>query len=166
MGHDPDKRIQFIVQTDDYDNSYMLSTSMFLDEGIMAKFNCDGCFQITDPLNFSIAISNSIPGFLQSLQGFCNYHDERLIATEFDSVDDFMFRNQKGDFVIGDANWREKVGKIAQTGFEKLFIKENKYREQAEYRFVWLIDSAHHEMYDYMDLNCREAVKFCRAIKL
>lgn len=165
MGHDPDKRIQFIVQTDDFDHSYLLSTSLIFDKNLLDKFECDGCFQIIDPLNFSIAISNAILGFTQVLQGFCNYQDKRIISTEFNSVDDLIFKNSTSDCVIGDRNMREKIAKITQTGYEKLFLKENTYQEQAEYRFVWLIDGTNYKMFEHLDLECREAIQFCRKIQ-
>lgn len=165
MGHDPDKRVQFIVQTDDFNNSYMLSTSLFHDADLLRQFECNACFQIIDPLAFAVAVANALPGFIGSFQGYCNYQERRIISTEFEKPEDLMMRNSKGDFVIGDQNYNDKVGKIAKTGFEKLFVKEVKYQTQAEYRFVWLVDSANFPVENYLDLNCKEAVNYCKVIQ-
>lgn len=166
LGHDPDNRMQFIVQTDDFDNSYMLSTSLLLRSELSKTFNCDGCFRILDPIGFSVAISNSLTGFIQSVNGFCQYEEERLIKTEFPSVDMLDFRNEEGAMLIGDKKMRQRVKEISKTGFEKLFLKERKYQEQVEYRFIWIIDPKYHEVRDFIDINCLEAVQFCKKVNL
>jgi len=166
LGHDPDYRVQFVVQTDDFDNSYMLSTSLLFKSELFETFNCDACFQILDPIGFSVAISNSLTGFIQSVNGFCQYEKERLIKTEFPSVDMLDFRNEEGAMLIGDKKMRQRVQEISKTGYEKLFLKEIKYQDQVEYRFIWIIDPKYHTMSDYIDLNCPEAIQFCKIVNI
>jgi hypothetical protein len=46
-----------------------------------------------------------------------------------------------------------------------MFLKEKRYQNQCEYRFVWAINTQFYTMSDFIDIECKEAVQFCERIE-
>ena len=57
--------------------------------------------------------------------------------------------------------WRDGLG----DGTDLMFLKEKKYQNQAEYRFIWQINSQFYKLQDFIEVECKEAVQFCERIK-
>jgi hypothetical protein len=116
-------------------------------------------------LDFSVAISNAILGFRQSFQGFCNYREHRIIKKLIPGMDINDFTGPEGTIIIGGEKGNQRTNEILGNGIDLMFLKEKKYQEQFEYRFVWTINSQFYPMADYIDIHCKEAVQFCEKIE-
>ena len=58
----------------------------------------------------------------------------------------------------------QRSNEIIGNGIDLLFLKENKYQTQAEFRFVWSINTKFHTMKEHLDVECGEAIEFCERI--
>lgn len=140
-------------------NDYILSTSLIYDEEIMRTFKTDSCLKIVRPLEFSLAILNSIPGSIGMHIGFCNYQNTRTI--------DLMLPNfTKSDFLDGPLFSFTQPSKpmIEQDPMKLKFLKESKYQNQFEFRLLWSIDDRYFAMAEYLDIECKEAILYCEKI--
>lgn len=155
---------QVVGVTETGNDAYILCTSVLETKELMEEFHTDGYFRVKDTLGFSVAISNSIPGFSQAVQGFCNYRDFRLIDKPIAdmSVDDFT--DDEGQLIIGGPKMLQRLSEMVGDGSELMFLKERKYQKQAEYRFIWRINSQFYKAQDFIDVECREAIQFCERI--
>lgn len=55
----------------------------------------------------------------------------------------------------------KRTSQLIGNGIDLMFLKEQKYQYQAEFRFVWSIATQYFEMHEYLDLTCKEAVQYC-----
>lgn len=156
--------MQVVGVTEVGTDAYILSTSILGSEELMEVFGTNDCVRIKDPLGFSLAIANSIPGYSQSFQGLCNYQDFRLIDKPIADMSMNDFANESGQLIIGGPRMLQRLGEMVGDGTDLMFLKEKKYQNQAEYRFVWQINSQFYELRDYIDVECREAVQFCERV--
>lgn len=69
---------QFHVMSDVGKEAYILCGSLLESQEMKRNFECDGCFRVVRPIEFSVAISNALTGFAKSFQGFCNYRSTRF----------------------------------------------------------------------------------------
>lgn len=142
-------------------NAYMLCGSIIDSESIRKELDTKTCFRITNPLQFSVAVSNAILGFMQSFQGFCNYKEHRLIKKIIPGMDIKDFTGIDGNLIIGGEKQMKLEDEIIGNGIDLMFLKEKKYQPQCEYRFVWTINTKYYQMQDYIDIECKEAIQFC-----
>jgi len=136
-------------------NEYLLSTSLILSDVLKEKF-CKSYFQIHDPLAFSIAVSNALVGCIEAKMGFCDYLETRSIFRS-DGV-------ENTDPEKKATPTQEHFNKVMQDTRELMFVKSIEYQYQAEYRFVWSIDTRFFELYDHVDIICKEAIQYCTKI--
>ncbi len=54
---------------------------------------------------------------------------------------------------------------MIQKGIDLLFLKEDKYQAQAEYRFLWSLDDRFYKLEPYIDIECKSAIQFCEKIE-
>jgi len=155
---------QFHVMSNVGSDAYMLCGSIIESDKIKKTFNTNACFRIVKPLDFSVAVSNAILGFKQSFQGFCNYREHRIIKKLIPGMDINDFTGPEGDIIIGGEKGNQRTNEILGNGIDLMFLKEKKYQEQFEYRFVWTINSQFYPMSEYIDINCKEAAQFCEKI--
>ncbi|WNB17858.1 hypothetical protein [Marivirga arenosa] len=146
-------------------NGYMLSTSLLHSQSIMDEFETDGVFRIKDPINFAAAISNSILGNDQVFVGFCNYQDGRIIEKEIKGLSAKDFTNEEGNFIIGGPGMAKRTNEMIGNGIDLMYLKDNKYQVQSEFRFVWTIRNQFFEMNEFLDIECKEAIQYCERIK-
>lgn len=144
-------------------DAYILCTSVIESEELMKEFKTNGSFRIKDPLGFSLAVANAIPGFSQAVQGFCNYQDLRLVNKEMPGMSTKEFTDEQGHLIIG-GGLLNRLGGMTGDGTDLMFLKEKKYQKQAEYRFFWRIDSKFFKLQEYADIECKEAIQFCERI--
>jgi len=156
---------QFHVMTQTGNDSYVFCGSVLESDELKKIFNCDSCYRIIRPLEFSLSISNAIVGFKQSYQGLCNYRDYRIIAKTIEDMSISDFTNEQGEFIIGGQKMNQRVNQLIGSGAELMFLKEKKYQDQVEYRFIWAINSQFYPMKDYIDIECKEAIQFCERIE-
>jgi hypothetical protein len=152
---------QVVGVTEAGNDAYIFCTSIIESEELVREFKTDGYFKIKDPLGFSLAVANSIPGFSQAMQGLCNYKDFRLVNKPTDGMSISDFTNEAGELIIGGSKMIQRLGEMAGDGTDLLLLKEKKYQKQAEYRFVWKINSQFFELQAFIDLECKEAIQFC-----
>lgn len=156
---------QFHVMSNVGSDAYMLCGSIIDSDAIRNTFKTDSCFRIVKPLDFSVAVSNAILGFKQSFQGFCNYREHRLIKKLIPGMDINDFTGPEGTIIIGGQKGNERTNQILGNGIDLMFLKEKKYQDQCEYRFVWTINTQFFTMSDYIDIECKEAVQFCERVE-
>ncbi|MBN2156817.1 MAG: hypothetical protein JW776_12310 [Candidatus Lokiarchaeota archaeon] len=164
-GESTKEGFQFHVMTQTGNDCYILCGSLVESERLKEIFNCDSCFRIINPLEFSVAISNAIIGFKQSSQGICNYRDYRIITKTIEDLSINDFTNEQGNLIIGGHKMNKRINQLIGSGIELMFLKENKYQDQVEYRFVWSINTQFYPMKEYIDIDCKEAIQFCERIE-
>jgi len=131
-------------------SQYIFCTSLINSDELKSDFGVDSCIRIFKPFEFTIAILNSIANSSGASYGLCNYQDSRYVESMseksmVDVVDDFI--NFSG----------EQMG----NGLDMLFLKENKYQYQNEFRFVWDVNVPYDELPENMIVECKEALKYC-----
>lgn len=146
-------------------NGYMLSTSLINSEQIKEEFETDDLFVIKDPINFAASISSCIPGNDQIFIGFCHYQNGRLIEKEIKGLSINDFTNEEGNFIIGGPGMGQRTNEMIGNGIDLMYLKDNKYQSQSEFRFIWTIRNQYFEMKEYLDIECKEAIQFCRKIE-
>lgn len=146
-------------------NGYMLCTSLLYDESLMKDFEVDCCLKINDPVNFLNAILNAIPGSNAAFLGFCNYKEFRNVTKNINPFSDTDDLNENGELIIGGHNFNQRIQETIGSGMDLMFLKELKYQNQFEFRFVWNIDTRHFEVEDYIDIKCKEAIQYCEIMK-
>jgi hypothetical protein len=152
----------FHVMTDAGANGYMLSASLEDSAAIKKEFDVDSYFEIFDPLGFSVAVANALPGQQEAFLGFCNYQDKRVIEKTLEEMSLSDFTGEDGNIVLMHPKMNERIHQLVGNGIDFLFLKDKKYQSQSEFRFVWRIDGAHFDVKDHVDIICKEAIQFCR----
>jgi hypothetical protein len=155
---------QFLLMTNTGESEYMLCSSLIQSDELTKQFNVDSFFKIIKPLEFSAAISNSIPGCSQAFLGFCNYQDHRIVEKKIKDFSINEFTDEKGSFIIGGPKMSQRTNEIMENGIELMFLKENKYQVQAEFRFIWSINSQFYSIKEFLDIECKEAIQFCEKV--
>jgi hypothetical protein len=156
---------QYHVMSNIGSDAYMLCGSIIDSDDIKKIFDTDTCFRILKPIDFSVAVSNSILGFKQSFQGFCNYREERMIKKLIPGMDVNDFIGPEGTLILGGQKGNERTDQILGNGIDLMFLKEKRYQNQCEYRFVWTINTQFYTMSDFIDIECKEALQFCEKVE-
>lgn len=130
------------------DYQYVLCTSMLGNKNIMAQFEANDCFVISNPLQFAAEIASNIPGCKRVFQGVCNYNENFSVYSPNISLEgtNGLAEHQ------ADALLRHTLGS------EHFFKKPSKYSSQYEYRFVFETDR---EVSEYIDIVSIAASKLC-----
>jgi hypothetical protein len=156
---------QFNVMTNVGKDSYILCGSLIDSEEIKKEFECDSCFRIVKPLEFSVAISNALTGYSRSFQGFCNYQSTRILKKAIEGMDIKDFTGPEGTLIDGGPKGNQRINQIIGNGIDLMFLKEEKYQSQSEYRFIWSINTNFYAVLEYIDIECKEAIQFCERIE-
>lgn len=155
---------QFLLMTNTGESEYMFCSSLIQSDELTKQFNVDSYFKIIKPLEFSSAILNSIPGCSQAFLGFCNYQDHRIIEKKIKGFSINEFTDEKGSFIIGGPTMSQRTNEIMENGIDLMFLKENKYQAQSEFRFIWSINTQFYQIKESYDIECKEAIQFCEKI--
>jgi len=59
----------------------------------------------------------------------------------------------------------QRINQLIGSGAELMFLKEKKYQDQVEYRFIWAINNQFYPMKEYIYIECKEAIQFCERIE-
>jgi hypothetical protein len=165
LGTSDKSGFQFHVMTQTGNDAYMLSGSTIESENLMKTFGTDGYFRITKPIEFCVAISNSINGSNRLLQGICNYRDQRIIKKLITGLDIKDFIGPEGTIIIGGQKGNQRINEIIENGIDLMFLKEKSYQNQSEYRFIWTINTQFNKIEEFIDVECKEAVQYCERIE-
>lgn len=140
-------------------NSFILCTSTEENKELMNKFNANGYFKIKDSTGFGAAISNRIPGFIDGIEGFCKYSEQRNIQRQ---LPDFNFDDLKAGPESNQIGIDKLFALTAQIGREDVFFNKHiSFIHQNEYRFVWNVS---HPTDEAVIIECPEAVNFCEKV--
>lgn len=149
-------------------NAYILCGSLVPSRRIMSCFNTDSAIVIFDTRGFGEAVSRMLPNCREGFDGPCSYQGKRIIQRcdlghhEFGPmtpvVEPSGFSN-----VPADAQRPTEIERLfpllaSIAGREVYFLKEMRFLEQNEWRFVWLIDGVAES---YLDICVPEAIRFC-----
>jgi len=126
-----------MARTQHAHNCLILSTSTVADEGLMEAFETNGYFSIKNSTGFGTAIANRLPGFLEGIEGFCIYAEQRMIKRRLDSftLDDLKQAPESPSLSL------DKIFALTAQigGADVLFVNHIRFRHQNEYRFVWTV---------------------------
>lgn len=137
-------------------NAYILSTTTELTEKVKLDFNGKCALKINNPTLFGLELSKKIPFVNSGLEGHCNYVKSRVHFFENDSELNNIF--QKLDFKNNP--YSHEIFKQITLGME-LFLKDEKYTHQKEYRLIWFSQP---NVKESIIVNCPEAIKLCDKI--
>lgn len=143
------------------EGAYMLSASLVSSEDLQGKFYANSYFTIEDPLGLFFAISNAIPGIVSGCIGSCNYLPTVVISKKIHELSRNDFQDDQGRFSIGP-KMMGRANQIIGNDHELLFLKEDKYQYQSEFRFVWKINAQFFKLQSHFDVECKEAIQFCK----
>ena len=140
-------------------NSLILCTSTEGSQELMDAFCTNGYFKIKDTTNFGAAIANRIPGFLEGMEGFCIYAEQRIIQRQ---LTEFKFEDLKAGPDGNSISLDKLFTLTSQIGdADVLFVKQTRFKHQGEYRFIWNVS---YEVSDAIILDCPEARQFCEKV--
>ncbi|RYY86541.1 MAG: hypothetical protein EOO15_14225 [Chitinophagaceae bacterium] len=152
---------QVLAMTNVGHDAYILCTSLVESNELKSTFDVAECLKIINPLGFSNAIMNAIPGTTQSFLGFCNYQEHRVVQKTIEGLSVNDFTNDEGELIIGGETFWQRNQELVGNGTDLLFLKERKYQNQVEFRFVWTVNTAFFDVPNYLDIVCKEAIQFC-----
>jgi hypothetical protein len=137
-------------------NAYVLSTTMRYDAELMKAFGCDSYIRINRSMDFGVAIARHISGLVSAFEGPCLYQSMKIIEKDLGYVDVNRFRDPKNPQQIRKDLLSEFI--LSQMEHYPLFMKDETFAEQSEYRFVWI---TRNEPSDYLDIKVPDAMQFC-----
>lgn len=156
---------QNLIMTNTGQNGYMLCTSLLYSKDLMTEFGVDSCIRIKDTVGFSNAILNAIAGSNEAFLGFCNYKEFRVATKNIQTFSDQDDLSENGTITIFRPKFNDRINETIGSGIELMYMKELKYQNQCEFRFVWNIDRRFFEIKEYLDIECKEALQFCELIE-
>lgn len=157
--------LQFNVITNAANTGYIFCTSLVASEQLKTEFQVNSYFKINDVLGFSDAIANAIENCYQPVLGFCNYQQYRIIKKKIEGFSQNDFLDESGNFIITGPKMLQRANQMTGNAVELLFLKENTYQYQSEFRFLWTLNIKTHDMEEHLDITCGEAVKYCERIE-
>jgi hypothetical protein len=136
------------------EKSYILSSSMSLENSLLSCFGCNSVLKIMNPLDFCVAVSKCIPGFISSSFGPCYYMPKKTFDLDLGYLDVAEIEKNKEKF-------QQMV--LSKLGDNPLYLKSSEFSHQCEFRFVW---TTNEPTDDYIDIVAKDATRFCRKIEV
>jgi hypothetical protein len=127
-------------------DAYVLCGSTVYSPELSEVFKANSGFRINDTTAFAHAIARHIPQFMYGCEGLCQYVSQRIVLRDMGSIDLSMSNQEMMTFLNQAA------------GDDLLFLKNQKYTRQSEYRLLWFHTG---ETRDYIDIKCPDARQFC-----
>ena len=148
-------------------NAYILSTSMMCDQYLLKAFRYNSYIRIIDSTSFAMSVSRHIPSFKFGFESPCLYQKDKIIERDLG----YIHTEQFGD--ISNIEYSDKFPGVpllpqnhpltqfilSKIGHYSYFLKDRRYKDQAEYRYVWLTTS---DTGEYIDIKVPEAIEFCQ----
>ena len=135
-----------------------MSTTTNLNKKVQKDFNGKCAIKINNPTAFALEISKKLPFVNSGLEGDCNYEKSRTHFLDKEMNENRRFQNI--DF-HNDPNSHNLLKEIT-LGME-LFLKQDKYKHQNEYRLIWFSDK---NLSEGIFIKCPEAIHFCEKVYL
>tara|TARA_B100000953_G_scaffold294961_1_gene285454 strand:+ start:3699 stop:4373 length:675 start_codon:yes stop_codon:yes gene_type:complete len=139
-------------------NAFIMSTTTNLNKKVQKDFNGKCAIKINNPTAFALEISKKLPFVNSGLEGDCNYEKSRTHFLDKEMNENRRFQNI--DF-HNDPNSHNLLKEIT-LGME-LFLKQDKYKHQNEYRLIWFSDK---NLSEGIFIKCPEAIHFCEKVYL
>lgn len=137
-------------------NAYVLCGATCFTEDLSSAFQNNSGFRINDTLRFAEAISRYIPGFSSGLEGSCHYVKRKMVDRDHGPIGIDSLKVSTDSKDIDGEKLFGLMGQVA--GDDLYFLKNEKFRHQNEYRFLWQTPTA---VNGTLDLVCPEARQFC-----
>jgi hypothetical protein len=135
-------------------NAYVLCTAMNCNAENKEAFG-PSYFRIGDTTAFGTAIARHIPNLVAGFEGPCMYQNKKIIVRDVGYIDLDQFKDPTSGQVDMQLVSDFVFGQLQHYG---VFLKAATFRNQAEYRFVWLTRGPAQE---YLDLKVPEARTVC-----
>lgn len=137
-------------------DAYVLCGSTIYSETLAEAFQANSGFRINDPTAFGVSVAQSIPGFRGGREGACIYADGKIVKRQAGKLDlESMRVSPEGKAVDMGKLFGAVFGMV---GDDLYFLKNRKYKHQAEYRLLWGTNKLHG---DSIKIQCPDAVQFC-----
>lgn len=135
-------------------NVFVFSTSTTFDKNLMKKFECDACYKIINSKNFAKTIYQEINKQYQLLFFVAN-------KVNYVKTKEIFITNQNKNAVIRTTPYnRSKSDKIKKIYIEDYFTKTNAFREENEFRFIFVPRNPIGKKTVY--LNCKKLIDYCK----
>lgn len=136
----------------------LCGSTMHTNEIAQSLNQYDACFVIDDTVQFAMAVALKLP-FVGGVEGAVIYKDSTVISRSFGGMN---YDELVAPYRLSDGTFDMKM--IADLGnrlggVEELFIKNSRFANQFEYRFLWCTGST---VPDHIDVKVPEARQFCR----
>lgn len=138
-------------------NAYVLSSSMRFDKKLADSFECNSYIKITDTTAFGITIAKHIQNLIAAYEGPCNYQVMKIMAKETNGPPKHI-EHYKNDEGLVDVDKLIKSTTSRHAAHAPFFLKDARYSNQVEYRFVWLVNE---QVEEPIFIKAPEAVQFC-----
>jgi hypothetical protein len=146
------------------EGGYVFCTSLEDSTDIATQFGVTSAFAINDPMQFTAAVLRSIPGGAAAHLGFCNYQAQRVVENVNDNITGKEMLNAEGVMELSAQSLGAMFQATAGSGIELMFLKHKKYQSQAEFRFIWAVNTQFTQMQEFLDISCKEAVQYCHRV--
>lgn len=148
-----------IIDYECFPNVYSICASALPSRKLMSKFSgADSAIVIWDPIGFEHAVTmalNNVVSVKECIQGPCSYQFRRVVERDLGYLG--IAKDETSDPSKMDPIKLEAVVSKVMTN-DVYFLKREAYVDEAEYRFVWLIDGVADQV---IDLVVPEARQYC-----
>jgi len=149
-----DRSLQFKLEARAFDYLMLcLSTSADFDK-MMARFNVDSCFEITNPTGFGFEVARALQGFRLGCEGRVSYMDgfrQLLLLEQHPQLPDLDRTEQTSERLFPYLDF------IGRNSSDMLFTKRQIYKSEEEYRYAWRCAPDHS-----IFIHCPKALRYCR----
>jgi hypothetical protein len=137
-------------------DAYVVSAAMRHDKELMRSFGCDSYIRINDPTQFGTLVAQHIPGFRAGAEGPCLYQGMKIMQRDLGYLDSARLSDPKNP----DQEDEKVVERLVneQTKHYPLFMKDQRYAHQVEYRLLWITFS---DVEGFLDIKVPEAIPLC-----
>ena len=128
---------------------------MRFDDKSTDLFKCDSYIRVNESTKFGVAIARHIPNLIAAFEGPCNYQPTRILVKETHEPPKDLehFKDDSGSVDV--AKLMKPVLARCPLPF---FLKDSRYANQVEYRFVWVVNGKAEEP---LFVKVPEAIQFC-----
>jgi hypothetical protein len=139
---------QTLAAWGDYGSSaYVLCGSLRQDGVLMKDLECDSYIQINNTARFRELVAKHIAGFRFAKEGPCRYQEMKIVDRDLGPVDVELLSLEELYGLVHD-----------QLKDDSIFLKEQRFSHQAEYRLLWFTSGTTEP---FIDIQVPEAIRLC-----
>ena len=141
-------------------DSYVLCGSTSSADAVASAF-ADSAIVIENTTEFAGIIARALPYYVNGIEGHCLYRSGRNIRRRLPKgrIKELWDAHKQEDGTINMDVLQQIMRPVA---IDHLFLKEEKYSNQLEYRLIWRCQHVE----EYIDLKVPEARKYCSPLGL